>query len=189
MVPYTGGIAEAAHGIPNSIIMSAFCYLDDTLSAVINAWLDADKPMRDAMKKSSWRTQNFSNPSTITAKFRLTETQYARIRHGLLPLEMEDKWFVYQENGRMCFHRSWTGKKIFEVQVNKSDSFYTISEITFESDYNFPTKLFRGKDGPAMMFNLLLGGVMLGLETRPSNYISEEKDILNGWNSFGTTTF
>jgi ADP-ribosylglycohydrolase len=40
-----GSIAEAAYGIESSIITNAFTYLDDTLSAVINAWQDAGKPI------------------------------------------------------------------------------------------------------------------------------------------------
>jgi len=41
----TGSIAEAAYGIPSIIRTKAFSFLDNMLSAVIDAWLEAGKPI------------------------------------------------------------------------------------------------------------------------------------------------
>ena len=41
----TGSIAEAFYGIPGIISKTAFRYLDDTLSAVIVAWIEAGNPI------------------------------------------------------------------------------------------------------------------------------------------------
>ena len=32
-----------------------------------------------------------------------------RLREGLIPAAMEDKWFVYFDHGWLYLHRSWTG--------------------------------------------------------------------------------
>jgi len=32
---------------------------------------------------------------------------------------MEDKWFIYFENGWLYFHRSWTGFGIYKAQLKK----------------------------------------------------------------------
>ena len=56
----TGGIAEAAYRIESDITTQAFHRLDDTLSAVINAWLDAGKPIGAATIKTDWETKEFS---------------------------------------------------------------------------------------------------------------------------------
>ena len=43
--------------------------------------------------------------------------QYARLRQGLIPQEMEDKWFIYLEDGQLCLHRSWTGTWIYALRL------------------------------------------------------------------------
>ncbi|HSN56116.1 MAG TPA: hypothetical protein VLT32_15685, partial [Candidatus Sulfomarinibacteraceae bacterium] len=42
--------------------------------------------------------------------------QMAMIRRGVVPREMEDKWFVYWKDGALHFHCSWTGFCVFEVR-------------------------------------------------------------------------
>lgn len=43
--------------------------------------------------------------------------QYARLRQGRIPQEMEDKWFIYLEDGQLCLHRSWTGTWIYALRL------------------------------------------------------------------------
>lgn len=38
-----------------------------------------------------------------------------RIHKGLVPQQMEDKWFIYWKNDNLYFHRSWTGFCIYVV--------------------------------------------------------------------------
>ena len=37
------------------------------------------------------------------------------IRRGLVPEQMEDKWFIFWEDDTLFFHRSWTGFCIYVV--------------------------------------------------------------------------
>jgi len=37
----------------------------------------------------------------------------AKIRSGVIPEAMEDKWFVYWNNDELFFHRSWTGYCVY----------------------------------------------------------------------------
>lgn len=39
------------------------------------------------------------------------------IARGFVPTVMEEKWFVYMENGRLLFRRSWTGILIYDVEA------------------------------------------------------------------------
>jgi O-acetyl-ADP-ribose deacetylase (regulator of RNase III) len=41
-----------------------------------------------------------------------------RLRVGLHPLQMEDKWFIYLEDDWLYFHRSWTGFCIYAVRLS-----------------------------------------------------------------------
>jgi hypothetical protein len=36
---------------------------------------------------------------------------------GLLPVQMEDKWFIYYEEDWLYLHRSWTGACIYGVHL------------------------------------------------------------------------
>ncbi|WP_371481666.1 ADP-ribosylglycohydrolase family protein [Kitasatospora sp. NBC_00315] len=46
-----------------------------------------------------------------------TPAQWQRVRHGLRPREMEQKWVSYTGEGVLHLHRSWTGFAIWEVAV------------------------------------------------------------------------
>ncbi len=42
--------------------------------------------------------------------------EFAGIQAGLVPEEMEDKWFVFFEDPWLYLHRSWTGFCVFQVR-------------------------------------------------------------------------
>ena len=190
----TGSIAEAAYGIPtadfegmgyvpNGIREKTFQILDDDLASVINAWLDKGKPMTGVVGKDDWKTNEFSKPHTIKANFRITESQYAKIRFGLLPMQMEDKWFIYFDDGRIHLHRSWTGAKIYEAEIYKAEGCYTISEIVVERDTELNSNTDDNED--IRSFHFLLGRGILGLNVDAPVDSDKTDDVLRGWSSFG----
>jgi len=67
-----------------------------------------------AAKPTDWRIEALPES---TAKIRLgrafTKQEMKQIRKGLVPQQMEDKWFIYWENDCLYFHRSWTGHCIY----------------------------------------------------------------------------
>ncbi|MFJ2808898.1 hypothetical protein [Kitasatospora sp. NPDC087271] len=46
-----------------------------------------------------------------------TDEEWQRIRAGLRPREMEDKWVSHTAEGVLRLHRSWTGFEIWSVRV------------------------------------------------------------------------
>ncbi len=44
-----------------------------------------------------------------------TAAEAERIHSGLVPAQMEDKWFVFMEEGQLHLHRSWSGYCMFRV--------------------------------------------------------------------------
>lgn len=42
--------------------------------------------------------------------------EFSLIQEGFLPKDMEDKWFIYYDDGWLRFHRSWTGTFIYAVK-------------------------------------------------------------------------
>jgi hypothetical protein len=51
-----------------------------------------------------------------------TDAEAEHLMLGLIPQEMEDKWFAYFEDGWLRFHRSWTGYCIYALRLDGSPS-------------------------------------------------------------------
>jgi len=193
-----GSIAEAEYGVWHDILTEGIRHLDDNLSSVINAWLDRGLPTGGLMVANSgeldykhWgghehggKSPDFSKPRKIKADFRMNETELARVRFGLWPEQMEDKWVIYFENGCICCRRSWTGLKIYEAEVQKCDTGYIIPELTVERD----AKIYSNEDDTEDLrtFHYLIGRGILGVELdRPIGKNKSDTDLLAGWSQLG----
>ena len=80
-------------------------------------------------KKSDWQTTALpSDVSTITLNRRFSLQEFQRIQRGLVPKEMEDKWFIYWQDDALFFHRSWSGYCIFVVRfVSEGEGYRMVS--------------------------------------------------------------
>jgi len=47
---------------------------------------------------------------------------------GIVPRQMEDKWFIYFEDGWLRFHRSWTGAYIYGVRLDASQTGFRVAD-------------------------------------------------------------
>jgi len=84
----TGSIAEAAYGIterfegmgyvnpPGSTLSKAYHFIGDTIAAVINAWIDSDRPISYQAKKPD-SAKSFSKVKMIKTDIRFSEKHYA----------------------------------------------------------------------------------------------------------------
>lgn len=52
----------------------------------------------------------------ISAVF--SDAEADRIKQGFAPRDMDDRWFVYYEDGWLNFHRSWTGAHIYALKLD-----------------------------------------------------------------------
>ena len=72
------------------------------------------------VKRSDWKILPL--PERF-ATILLNQTYFAEesdlIMAGFLPLEMEDKWFLFFENDILFCHRSWTGFCIYQVHFER----------------------------------------------------------------------
>jgi len=50
----------------------------------------------------------------------VNEEDFNKLARGFVPESMDDKWFVFHEDDRLYFHRSWTGHCIFWMIMKKS---------------------------------------------------------------------
>ena len=60
--------------------------------------------------------------------------QHDRIARGIVPQQMEDKWFIYLENDWLFVHRSWTGVCIYAVRLKRLGPGRTVEEAWANRD-------------------------------------------------------
>jgi hypothetical protein len=69
----------------------------------------------------SWKSEPLpANRARLKLQQAFSAAEWDALRQGVIPEEMEDKWFIYEEGGWLYFHRSWTGFCVFQVQLKKS---------------------------------------------------------------------
>lgn len=72
--------------------------------------------MRNAVQ-SDWQNEPLPmSRATVRLDHRFRKEEMAKIRRGLVPQEMEDKWFIYWSDDTLYLHRSWTGFCIYAVR-------------------------------------------------------------------------
>lgn len=52
--------------------------------------------------------------------------EFEKIAQGLIPQEMEDKWFIYFEAGTLSLHRSWTRTCIYQVEFTEDNGLHYV---------------------------------------------------------------
>jgi hypothetical protein len=72
--------------------------------------------------RASWE---ILDPPEIRTELDLVESythaEFEEIKRGMIPGEMEDKWFIFFEEPWLYFHRSWTGLGVYGVEFRTSD--------------------------------------------------------------------
>jgi hypothetical protein len=71
--------------------------------------------------QSSWKNlpaPTRKKPLGFEALFNDEEAK--QLMKGLVPGQMEDKWFIYYSEGWLYFHRSWTGALIYCLRLDGS---------------------------------------------------------------------
>src|SRR3954451_20658359 len=92
--------------------------------------------------RSCWKTLPL--PETrVPLRFErsFTGEEHARIARGLVPGQMEDKWFIFLEDDWLFLHRSWTGACIYAVRLHPEAGGSRVAEawVSRESAQYKPT--------------------------------------------------
>ena len=70
--------------------------------------------------RQDWKAEPLLPPrSPVPLVRRYDSLQLDRLRHGVKPRAMEEKWFVFTEGDTVFLHRSWTGLGVFEVVLRR----------------------------------------------------------------------
>lgn len=146
--------------------------------------------MSEIATKTTWENHAINNPKQIEIALQFTEGQFSKLTKGLIPQQMEDKWFIFYENDWLYFHRSWTGLGIYKAQLLKEKDGYAIKEFWAERNQ----EKYSSEDDRTDIenFSFLIARGLLGIDV-PQIYsyrnIKSEDDVINGWSNFGNMLF
>lgn len=101
------------------------------IDGVLSAGLAAQEYLADEFRSTDEEILTGSRPTSFAVKLRRMPKQSSifhlnrtyepldawLIARGFIPRQMEDKWFVYLDRGKLHFHRSWTGVLVYEVEA------------------------------------------------------------------------
>jgi len=88
-----------------------------------------DSTNRVRAKKESWKTVDMPEDKVILPiNKKYSKEEYNKLKQGFIPKVMEEKWFIYFEEQKLYFHRSWTGLCVYELNFIKDNGKYIISK-------------------------------------------------------------
>jgi hypothetical protein len=106
---------------------------------------------------SSWKHDTFGSGVPIPCSLSFSLEEFERIQSGLVPREMEDKWFIYYDAPFLFFHRSWTGKPVYRLKFLIRDHRAVVDEMLRSHDI---AESDEGYD--ARLLDFLIGNLLLG---------------------------
>ncbi len=88
-----------------------------------------NKGPKERVFKDQWKTIDKPDRFVpLELELFVTDSDAERLQAGLLPKAMEDKWFVYFQDGWLYFHRSWTGALIYWLKFDGSPGGVRVTE-------------------------------------------------------------
>ncbi len=140
--------------------------------------------------RSTWQNIPIDNPKRINIDFHFTEEQFSKIVRGLIPEQMEDKWFIFYENEWLYFHRSWTGYGLYKAQILKEENFYCIKEFWAERNQEKYKNEDDNEDKKSVLF--LIARALLDIDVSKiyaEKNIKSENDAIKNWSNYGRMVF
>lgn len=144
--------------IPRSFLrQGSVCTLSDNYpleemgkGIIVRAWF---KPAL----RSSWKNIQILGANKIVVPYKRTFTvkEFERIKLGVIPMAMEDKWFAYFEGDCLFWHRSWTGHGVFEVYFDRLSKEALITKVIANND----PELIKGNPNFASILDDLLSNL------------------------------
>jgi hypothetical protein len=125
--------------------------------------------------RDAWKIEPMPEARAAIAYTRVFDAaEHARVIRGIVPEEMEDKWFVFYAAPWLWFHRSWTGFAIYAVKLDVTDAGSTVEEAWV----NRAPQQYRETDDAddAAVLSFLVDRLLLGRDVRFPTRPSVEPD-------------
>ena len=121
---------------------------------ILEVYTQPPKKKNRGQKISFSPVHEYSNKINIPIRHPFTlesEEEFEHIKRGIVPEEMEEKWFIYFEDDKLYFHRSWSGSLIFiatftdfeiiSIETNNSDD---VNQSAIGDCIEFVSKIISG---------------------------------------------
>ena len=114
---------------------------------------------QEVATRASWQCWPPGSMDAIPYRTSFSITEYVAIRCGLVPEEMEDKWFMFCEDDVLYLHRSWTGLCVYRVVFRSRGDGYEVQEAYVSAD----TRQYRRgpDDHEVRLLNFLIRALLL----------------------------
>jgi hypothetical protein len=142
-----------------------------------------------AARESDWRTEPLPQTRTLIKLDRaFSNAEISHLRCGFLPVEMEDKWFIYWQDDTLFFHRSWTGFCVYVAHFHCIEGEWRLVGAEVNGD---PEQYHLSSDHQeTKMINYLIDLLLLRREVSfPSEGCSPEDSAIKAWSSVGRAMF
>ncbi|MGH9555482.1 MAG: hypothetical protein ACRD2Y_06630 [Terriglobales bacterium] len=89
-----------------------------------------------AATRSTWKRAHPmpERQAQLTFLGQYSAEEAERIRLGLVPAQMEDKWFIFLEAAQLYLHRSWSGFCMFRVRLEPAGEGVRVAEAWVNRD-------------------------------------------------------
>lgn len=86
----------------------------------------------------------------------LTPAEYQKLSYGLLPADLDEKWFIFLEGDLLYLHRSWTGECSFRLCLQAEGGNFRVTEAWMNPAVNFQEEGYAQKFLDYLIDRLLL---------------------------------
>jgi len=142
-------------------------------------------PRHRPARPTDWKIKPLPDErATIELNRDFSTDEFEQIRFGVVPEEMEDKWFIYWEDGALYFHRSWTGICLYVVRFSCNEDGATM----ISADINRDRGEYKNTDDShdAKMITYLIDVLLLRKPAAfPSKSPSKTRAALEQWSLVG----
>ena len=115
----------------------------------------------DSMQASptSWKCEPFKEGIPLPYQAVFDSEQLARLQDGLIPSQMEDKWFIYYKEPHLFLHRSWTGQPVYRVSLRTGPTGAEVTEALLSKD--IPEQARLDLDYQVRLLDFLVSNLLL----------------------------
>ncbi len=85
--------------------------------------------------RDSYRNEPMPEQRTwLVCECHLNEPEYRALVRGLIPQSQDDRWLVFEEDGWLYLHRSWTGHCIYALRLESRGDGWVVTEVWGNGD-------------------------------------------------------
>ena len=115
---------------------------------------------------TSWKCEPFKEGVPFRYHATFDADQFARLKTGLVPRQMEDKWFIYYSEPHLFLHRSWTGQPVYRLTLKCIPDGAEVSEALWSKEIASARTELQDFEYQAHLIDFLLSNLLLG-ESKP----------------------